>query len=98
MKKSGMMDFKMKLPNPNKTPPRRVIVDSHGTADSADRALKIYDICSDIMFIREDGWILGTPSKFEKVAYETWAGSWTHFARNNDGPLKWKPIEEYESY
>jgi len=47
-----------------------------------------------IVFIRSDGWMLGTPAQFERVAYNMWKEAWVGFCRvPNDIILD---ISEYE--
>lgn len=59
--------------------PRRVVVNEDGEAYSPQRAKTVYRIDPDIIFIREDGWSLGAPTRFEKVAKSLWAGQWIGF-------------------
>ena len=73
--------------------PNRIIVDVEGLGVPTDRAIKEYNEFPDIIFIRDDGWTLGAPARFERVAYEMWKDSWTHFIRRpNVTPI---PISDY---
>lgn len=75
--------------------PVRVIVDDEGYGVPARRAEVDYKITSDIVFLRDDDWALGAPTKFEHVAYTMWKREWTHFARAND--IGWKAISTYRN-
>lgn len=74
--------------------PRRVVVDAAGHAVGAHLAKAEYNIMPDIVFVRKDGWTLGSPKKFEAVAYQQWADEWISFYREGDHQLS--PIEEYK--
>ncbi len=56
--------------------PTRVVVSSDGEARSPMQAKKENDIESDIIFVRNDGWSLGTPNYFIRVAERMYAGDW----------------------
>jgi len=58
--------------------PDRVVVDVEGTAMSCKRAAE-RGIFADAIFIREDGWSLGTPAEFAEVAYSLWPREWVWF-------------------
>lgn len=70
----------------------RVVVNLEGDALSMDLANRS-GIVPDILFFRDDGWILGAPAVFERVAWNLWKNDWTHFMRNP--VLKWVDISEY---
>lgn len=73
--------------------PVRVVVDEQGYAVNVMRARYYYEVERDVVFLRDDGWTLGAPQHLERVAYETWRGEWTHFARK---PWKkWIAIRKY---
>jgi len=57
--------------------PTRVVINSEGEATSPARA----KIDSDVVFIRNDGWTLGAPSRFEEVARQMWADMWIGVSR-----------------
>ncbi len=73
--------------------PTRVIVDKDGLGVSSKIAKDVCQVTSDIIFIRDDGWSLGAPKEFEKVAFDIWKDSWTHFVRK--GHTQWISIEKY---
>ncbi len=84
----------MKLPEIKKGfAPTRVIVEADGSATTPRRAAHIFQVISNIIFIRDDGWTLGAPKEFESIAYGIWKDSWTHFVRK--GHTQWIPIERY---
>lgn len=56
--------------------PTRVIVDNQGYAMTPDQALLEYGIVPDVVFIRSDGWSLGAPFQWSRVAYNLWDGDW----------------------
>lgn len=56
--------------------PTRVVVDSKGYATTPDMALRDYGIVPDIVYIRNDGWSLGTPRQWAIVAYRLWMNDW----------------------
>ena len=70
---------------------RRVIVDSEGLGESVDRAAE-RGIHPQIAFLRNDGWSLGAPKKYELVAFTLWKGDWVSFSRDME---TWLPIEQY---
>ena len=60
--------------------PTRVIIDAQGTATPPGRAKKIFFIDPDVVFIRDDGWTLGAPTKFAEVARKMWEHDWVAYA------------------
>jgi hypothetical protein len=77
--------------------PDRVVIDLAGQAVSANRAALNHYVFPDIIFIRDDGWTLGAPRKFEFVAFNLWKDSWIAFIRNPrvDGAVA-ELISEYQ--
>jgi hypothetical protein len=73
--------------------PTRVIVDGDGLGVTSNIAREKYNIDPDIIFLRNDEWSLGAPTKYENVAYSIWASEWTHFVRK--GNNEWISINEY---
>jgi len=53
----------------------RVIVNEHGEATTPLRASQL-GIKIDSVFIRNDGWTLGTPDNLKDIAYNLWADEW----------------------
>lgn len=62
--------------NAIKRGPTRVIVSRDGHAVPPGIALKDYCLVPDVIFVRADGWTLGAPTQFAKVAYAIWADEW----------------------
>lgn len=79
--------------NVNSIKPTRVVINSYGDGVSPERAERDYDIKSDIIFIRNDGWTLGTPHEFETIAYSLWKHEWTSFLKICEGVFR--DISEY---
>ena len=73
--------------------PDRVVINEHGEAVPAGRAIRDYNIIPDIIFIRDDGWSLGAPAPLEVVAYGMWSDEWVGFVRR--GKMVVSPIKEY---
>lgn len=73
--------------------PDRVMVDPD-EALPPWRARDEYDTTADIIFIRNDLWMLGAPTHLEHDAYRLWADEWIGFIRPADGTLQ--PISEYQ--
>lgn len=48
-----------------------------------------------IAFVRHDGWSLGASAGCEAIAFDSWRGTWAHFARQSEG-WRLRPIEEYK--
>lgn len=65
-------------------PPSRVMVNREGDATTWNHAFEAYRITPDIIFVRNDGWSLGAPRKYENVAYRLWENDWIGFARKGD--------------
>ena len=80
------------LPKVEGFAPTRIIIDAEGYAVTPEMAA-YQSIFPDITFIRDDGWSLGAPSKFEDVAHKLWKNSWTHFFRKSD--KEWSSIGDY---
>ncbi len=73
--------------------PTRVIVEVDGLAVTHREARDVFQVTPEIIFIRDDGWMLGAPRQFESVAYKMWKDSWTHFLRRPH--TEWIPIKKY---
>ena len=73
--------------------PTRVIVEASGLAVPPKQARDVFQVSSEIIFIRDDGWMLGAPRESESIAFNMWEGSWTHFLRRPH--TQWIPIERY---
>lgn len=75
--------------------PNRVVIDWQGGSVNFNEAC-INGFRPAIIFIRKDGWNLGAPSKFEKVAFKLWTKQWIGFVRTGEPPAK--TILEYPFY
>ena len=64
--------------------PVRVVVRKDGLAVPPSTAEKQYRTKADVVFIRDDGWSLGAPKKFEEVAYSLWTDKWVAFAYHGE--------------
>lgn len=73
--------------------PARVVVDAEGLGVNSKRARYEYNIVPDIIFLRNDGWTLGAPKQFERVAFEMWHKEWAFFVRRPRSI--WVPMEKY---
>jgi hypothetical protein len=73
--------------------PKKVIVDEDGLGAIPFMAEEQYGIIPEVVFVREDGWALGAPLKFEDVAYNMWKDKWVFYLREGDNQLK--PISKY---
>ena len=73
--------------------PTRVVINSYGDGVTPERAERDYEIKSDIIFIRKDGWSLGAPEILESTAYSIWQNEWKTFIRKRESIFR--DIEEY---
>lgn len=72
----------------------RVIVNDCGLALRPAGAFFGRNICARIIFERVDGWTLGAPPEFERVAYAQWSAEWVAFRRFPD--YERQLIDKYE--
>lgn len=56
--------------------PDRVVIDQSGEATTPQRAREEYHVVPTVIFIRKDGWSLGAPEQFKRVAESLWLGDW----------------------
>lgn len=56
--------------------PDRVVINSYGEGVPAERAVKEYNIKSEVVYIRKDGWTLGAPKCLSDVANRLWTDEW----------------------
>jgi hypothetical protein len=62
--------------------PKRILIDSDGTAISFERAEAEHDITYEkvaVILVRADGWSLGAPDDLAQDAYRLWEGEWKWF-------------------
>jgi len=71
--------------------PTRVVIDMSGEAIAPVRALEYHREQPDIIYIREDGWSLGTPHAFDAVAHNMWVDKWVvRMSRDGVGNWWWR--------
>jgi hypothetical protein len=56
--------------------PDRVVVGQSGEATTPQRAREEYRVVPTVIFIRKDGWSLGAPEQFRRVAASLWTDEW----------------------
>lgn len=60
--------------------PSRVLVDDRGLGTTPEIAAKQHKIVPIVVFVRDDGWTLGTPGKLipvaERMYRDTWIERW----------------------
>lgn len=56
--------------------PDRVVFNLHGNATTPKRALEEYGVRYDRVFVRNDGWTLGTSEALREVAHSLWKDEW----------------------
>lgn len=57
--------------------PTRVVISAEGDAVAPHIAAQQADPKKiDIVFVRDDGWTLGAPQEYEKIAESMWVGEW----------------------
>ncbi len=77
-------------------PPDRIVINQEGEALNPERAAKLH-IYPFFVFVRNDGWTLGTPTAFEDVAYKLWEKEWVAFYTTS-GPARFvvRNIDQYQ--
>lgn len=70
--------------------PTRVLVSNDGFSLPTKKAKGPVDV----VFVRDDGWMLGSKAEWEGVAYAIWKDCWVFFIRNGDE--KFTRIKEYQ--
>lgn len=73
--------------------PDRVVINFEGEATSSRRAREVFGVSPDVVFLRNDGWMLGAPASLESVAFKIWRNEWIGFVRRPN--QKFSPIKEY---
>ena len=71
------------------TGPTRVVVNASGEATTPEKAERDYQVKPTIIYIRNDGWSLGTPPQFDTVASNLWRNEWVAVAWR-DVPNGWR--------
>lgn len=67
------------IENARRKGPTRVVVSADGNAVPPNIALSKYLLVPDVIFVRKDGWTLGAPTQFAKLAFEMWSGEWIEY-------------------
>lgn len=62
----------------------QVIINEQGLSESPAVAEEKHKVIPSIIFWRNDGWSLGAPKEFEKLAYELWKLRWVRYGRSPD--------------
>jgi Uma2 family endonuclease len=61
--------------------PTRVLISQDAQATTPRRAREEHNITPDVIFIRNDGWSLGAPARYESIARALWRDDWIGFIR-----------------
>ena len=61
--------------------PQRVVVTNDGQAVPPSVAIEKFNIVSDVIFVRGDGWSLGAPLVLEQIAEALWPYEWRYVVR-----------------
>jgi hypothetical protein len=65
-----------KIMKKGKLPPDRVVISHTGEATTPQRALTEHGLSSDVVFVRNDGWMLGATADLCGTAYYMWKDEW----------------------
>lgn len=79
----------------HKPEPDRVVFNVEGEATHPDRALRDHNCKADVVFVRNDGWSLGTPFAFVNAAFRLWHDEWTYFYFTSIGDDKLIKIDYF---
>jgi len=91
---SGMMELSTnKLFHLGAAAVDRVVISDAGEALPPAEARLKHTVEPDVVFLRDDGWMLGAARNLEKVAHNIWADKWVAFARLPD--TTFRPIADY---
>jgi len=71
-----------------KAGPDRVVTNVRGDATTSRAARERFGINPDVIFIRDDGWTLGAPSRLEATARRLWQGHWVGILRKPETVAK----------
>lgn len=88
------LDFKKMAYHLRRMGPTRVVISIEGEATTPRTALVEHKIEPSIFFVRNDGWTLGAPEGFRRVAFELWKDQWAGFMRDGEDTVH--PITEYQ--
>jgi len=70
--------------------PTRVVINENGEATTPEAALRDHDLRPDIIYVRDDGWSLGTPAQFDTVASRMWEKEWVGVMWRDKPGGEWK--------
>lgn len=70
--------------------PQRVVVNIDGDALSSRRAREVFGITPDVIHVRGDGWSIGAPERFARIAESMWPDAWIAVLR--------RPFDKAEPY
>jgi len=56
--------------------PDRVVINAEGEATTSRRARREFKIFPHVIFVRDDGWMLGAPAHLIDVAEKMWEREW----------------------
>lgn len=69
--------------------PIRVVFNVHGEATTPEIAEENYQVKPTTIYIRDDGWSLGTPEEFDFVAQKIWFDDWIAVVQYNPVTRTW---------
>ena len=76
--------------------PDRVVINMEGEATTPRRAFEEHHLSPDIIYVRNDGWSLGTPAEFDEVAKRMWEKEWiaVMWRDKPNGGWQWRTIQK----
>jgi len=80
--------------------PDRVLINKDGAAVSMRRAIEM-NVVADLIFVRDDGWMLGCPGHLEEVASNLWKDHWLlvyHVASDTSLPAAFYMVTGLKSF
>jgi len=78
--------------------PDRVVINTAGEAVPPLRARRDHNVYPDIIFARDDGWMLGAPFALQEVAERMWADEWVAvFGRGSLEPISYEEWKERQN-
>jgi hypothetical protein len=78
--------------------PTRVVINGAGEAVPPFRARRDYNVHPDIIFVRDDGWMLAAPIHFQEIAERMWKDEWVAvFTRGSWDPIPYDQWKEQQN-
>ncbi len=77
-------DIKVVVNNAGEAMPSSYILSTGDELLAKGDMKSLEDLIPSIIFVRDDGWMLAAPPKFEHVAYAIWKDKWAGFLRYPD--------------